>query len=113
MRNNTIDYVEFKAHNLQQIKEFYTAVFSWTFTDYGTNYIAFTDSGLSGGFELTTDPIVNGVLVVLYHDNLEEVQAKIVEAGGKIVAPIFEFPGGKRFQFLDPSGNELAVWTDK
>lgn len=113
MKNNTIDYVEFKAHNLQEVKDFYSTVFSWTFTDYGENYVAFSDSGLSGGFELTTDPIINGVLVVLFHDNLEEIQTAIEKNGGKIVIPIFEFPGGKRFQFLDPSGNELAVWTDK
>ena len=113
MKNNTIDYVEFRAHDLQKIKDFYTAVFSWKFTDYGATYTAFSESGLQGGFEFTTDPIINGALIVLYDEDLEKVQSVIKKAGGKIIIPIFEFPGGKRFHFLDPSGNELAVWSDK
>ena len=113
MRNNTIDYVEFKTTNIQEIKDFYSSIFSWVFTDYGPTYTAFAGSGLAGGFELTTAPIINGALIVLYHDNLNDVQSKILKAGGKIVVPTFEFPGGKRFHFLDPSGNELAVWVEE
>lgn len=111
--NNHINYIEFKATNLEAIKEFYTSVFGWQFTDYGPSYCPFddTNSGVSGGFEFTEEPIVNGALIVLFHDHLEIIQDKIEEAGGKINIPIFSFPGGKRFQFIDPSGNELAVWT--
>jgi len=113
IEDNHINYVEFKAHNLEQIKEFYTACFGWSFTDYGPTYIAFSDSGLSGGFETTDDKIVNGALVVLYHHDLVAIRNKIIEAGGEISIDIFSFPGGKRFHFLDPSGNDLAIWSDK
>ena len=110
--NNHIDYVEFMAHDLELIKKFYTQAFSWKFTDYGENYIAFNKSGLQGGFEKTNEPIVNGALIVLYHQDLEDLKRTIQLAGGKIVQDIFTFPGGKRFHFKDPSGNELAVWCE-
>ncbi len=110
--NNHIDYIEFKTHDLEKTKAFYSSAFGWTFTDYGSEYIAFSHSGLEGGFEKTDEPIVNGVLVVLYHTNLEQCIETIKKAGGTISVPIFTFPGGKRFQFKDPSGNELAVWLE-
>jgi predicted enzyme related to lactoylglutathione lyase len=106
-----INYIEFKAKDLNVIKVFYTKTFGWTFTDYGEDYVAFSNSGLEGGFEKTNDEIVNGVLVVLHHENLDVIQEEIIKAGGKIVVATFSFPGGKRFQFTDPSGNELAVWS--
>ena len=113
MTNNHINYVEFKANDLEKIKQFYTQVFGWEFTDYGPTYTAFTESGLDGGFEKTNEHIVNGVLVVLYYQKLEVVKNKITDAGGKISKDIFSFPGGKRFHFMDPAGNELAVWSDQ
>ncbi|PCJ92877.1 MAG: glyoxalase family protein [Flavobacteriaceae bacterium] len=111
--DNHINYVEFKAKDLEKIKEFYSAVFNWTFTDYGPDYVAFSDSGLEGGFEKSEDEIINGALVVLYHKNLEPIKNKILECKGTISKDVFSFPGGRRFQFLDPAGNELAVWSDK
>ena len=111
--NNHINYIELKAKDLDKIKEFYTKSFGWVFTDYGPNYVAFSDSGLEGGFEKTNDEIVNGVLVVLYHEDLELKKSEIIKAGGEIAEDIFSFPGGCRFHFNDPSGNELAVWSDK
>lgn len=113
MQSNQISYVEFKAHDLEKIKAFYQQTFDWTFTDYGLTYTSFSESGLSGGFEKTDQPIVNGTLVVLYHKDLVQCKAKVEEAGGSIPKDIFAFPGGKRFHFMDPSGNELAVWSDK
>ncbi len=113
MKNNHINYVEFKANDLEKIKKFYSEVFGWTFMDYGPTYVAFSDSGLAGGFEKTDEPITNSALVVLYHQDLGVIKNRIVEAEGKISKDIFEFPGGKRFHFIDPSGNELAVWSDK
>ncbi len=113
IKDNHINYIEFKAKDLEKIKEFYTASFNWTFTDYGPTYTAFSESGLSGGFEITENEIVNGALIVLYHKNLELIKNKIVKAGGKIIKDIFSFPGGRRFHFVDPSENELAVWSDK
>ena len=113
IKNNNINYVEFKAKNLEKTKAFYSTCFNWVFTDYGSTYIAFAESGLEGGFEKTDDPIVNGVLVVLYHENLDAIKGKIIESKGTISKDIFSFPGGSRFHFVDPSGNELAVWSDK
>ena len=111
-RNNKIDYIEFKANNLAAVKQFYTAVFDWEFTDYGPTYVSFEKSGVLGGFELTMDPIINGVLVVLHHTSLSDVKNKVIQFGGKITVDTFSFPGGYRFQFSDPSGNELAVWSE-
>ncbi|MEP2668728.1 MAG: VOC family protein [Cyclobacteriaceae bacterium] len=112
MKDNHIDYVEFKAKDLEAVKAFYTQSFNWSFTDYGPTYTAFSDSGLQGGFEKSDAEIVNGTLVVLFHKNLEVIKNKIVEAGGEISKDIFSFPGGHRFHFKDPAGNELAVWSD-
>lgn len=111
MKNNHIDYIEFKALDLERIKSFYSVLFNWTFTDYGPTYVSFSNSGIAGGFEKSEDPVVNGTLIVLYNDDLETLKSRIVEAGGKISKDIFPFPGGRRFHFLDPSGNELAVWS--
>ncbi|TAH40281.1 MAG: VOC family protein [Bacteroidetes bacterium] len=112
-QNNHINYIEFKAIDLEKIKSFYSTAFGWTFTDYGPGYVAFEESGLQGGFEKTDANIVNGALVVLYHQDLIMLKDKIKDAGGRISKDIFSFPGGKRFHFVDPSGNELAVWSDK
>lgn len=108
-----INYVEFKANDFEQIKAFYQEAFAWEFTDYGPTYTAFSNSGLEGGFEKTDQAISNGALVVLYDENLEAVMDKVIKAGGKISRETFSFPGGRRFHFTDPSGNELAVWSDK
>lgn len=112
MKNVHINYVELKANDLESVKKFYEQAFGWTFTDYGPGYTAFSNSGIEGGFEKTEEEIVNGALVVLHHEELELIQTQVEEAGGKIVVPIFSFPGGRRFQFLDPAGNQLAVWTE-
>ena len=112
MASTLINYVEFKAHDLEEIKRFYAQAFGWIFTDYGPTYVAFAESGLDGGFEKTTAPIINGALVVLYHKNLEQIKEHILQAGGRISKEIFSFPGGRRFHFLDPTGNELAVWSE-
>ena len=111
--NNHINYIEFKANDLEKIKSFYSKAFKWNFTDYGPDYIAFTESGLQGGFEKSKNIVVNGALTVLFHEDLKTACEKIIDAGGIISKEIFPFPGGKRFHFIDPSGNELAVWSDK
>lgn len=111
--SNHITYIELKANDLKKIKDFYHNSFHWSFTDYGPTYVAFSESGIQGGFELNEDKIVNGVLIVLYHKDLNLIKNRIIEFGGKITKDIFSFPGGRRFHFEDPSGNELAVWSDK
>ena len=108
-----VDYVEFSATDLGKMKAFYGAAFDWTFTDYGPDYVAFNDGRLDGGFAKADEVKAGGPLVVMYATDLEAVEAAVKSAGGTIVKPIFSFPGGRRFQFADPSGNELAVWSDK
>lgn len=110
--DNHINYIELYANDLEKIKVFYKACFAWSFEDYGPGYVAFSDSGLLGGFEKTDKEIVNGALVVLYNKDLESIKNKIIENGGVISIDTFSFPGGKRFQFIDPSGNELAIWSE-
>ena len=113
MKNNHISYVEFKAFDLEIVKKFYHQTFGWNFTDYGPTYVAFSESGLDGGFEKTDGNILSGALVILYNQDLDSIKAKIIGSGWKISKDIFSFPGGHRFHFIDPAGNELAVWSDK
>lgn len=111
-RDRRIDYVEFAATDVAEAKRFYGEVFEWSFEDYGPDYASFSDGRLSGGFFTARQIRRGGPLVVLYTSNLAAMEAKIVGAGGTIVKDTFEFPGGRRFHFTDPSGNELAVWSD-
>lgn len=109
-RDRTIDYIEFGATDIAGTKRFYAACFGWKFTDYGPDYVSFEDGRLTGGFTTESKP-GRGPLVVLYASNLEEILAGVKKAGGRIEREIFSFPGGRRFHFLDPNGNELAVWS--
>ena len=113
MNEGRIDYIEFHADNLLAVKRFYGAVFGWKFTDYGPDYAAMSE-GLDGGFN--ADPAERDKtrvpLVVLFATDLEAMEARVVAAGGTITLPIFSFPGGRRFHFRDPSGNELAVFSE-
>lgn len=105
-----LDYIEMQAAGgaLDSVKAFYSAAFGWTFTDYGPTYSSFSE-GLDGGFhtESAAKP-----LPILFSTDLERSQKAVEDAGGRIVKPIFPFPGGRRFHFLDPAGNELAVWKE-
>ena len=112
-QDRRIDYIEFRTTDIEEIKRFYSEVFGWEFTDYGPDYSSFSDGRLAGGFVSASEVQSGGPLVVLYSTNLEEIEARVSESGGQIVQEIFEFPGGRRFHFADPSGNELAVWSDQ
>ena len=110
-----INYVEFPARDLSATKAFFEAAFGWSFVDYGPTYTAFSDEGLDGGFyesDRAASTEHGSALVVFYSARLEETQRNVERAGGRIVKPIFSFPGGRRFHFADPSGNEFAVWSD-
>lgn len=116
LEHKKINYVEFPAEDLDGTKVFFQQVFGWTFQDFGPDYSAFENSGLMGGFfrsNLSSLTTSGAALIVLYSEALEETQQDIVRAGGKIVKEIFSFPGGRRFHFQEPSGNELAVWSDQ
>ncbi|MBN9549367.1 MAG: VOC family protein [Alphaproteobacteria bacterium] len=109
--NGKLDFLELPATSgkLDSVKSFYSAAFSWSFTDYGPTYSAFAE-GLDGGFQADADEAPARPLPVLYSENLEKTLGAVESAGGTIVKPIFSFPGGRRFHFTDPAGNELAVW---
>ncbi|MEM7808970.1 MAG: VOC family protein [Planctomycetota bacterium] len=114
-RDNTINYLEISVADLAAAKAFYGEVFGWSFTDYGPTYASFTaaQAGIDGGLEQVDDlPDRGPVLIVLYASDLDATQRRIESAGGTIVRPTFSFPGGRRFHFADPSGNELAVWSE-
>ena len=112
-QDGKINYVEFPAPDLPAVKQFYASAFGWSFVDYGPTYSAFDASaGLDGGFDATPDNPLTKPLVILYASDLEAMESKVRAAGGRITVPIFAFPGGRRFHFQDPAGNELAVWSD-
>ncbi|QDV19628.1 Glyoxalase-like domain protein [Gimesia panareensis] len=110
-----LNYVEFPARDLSATKTFFETVFGWSFTDYGPEYTAFANAGLEGGFyqsDLSSTTTNGSALLVFYSQDLEDTLARVKAAGGEIIKPIFSFPGGRRFQFREPSGNEFGVWAD-
>ena len=108
-----IDYIEMPASDVAASKRFYAAAFGWEFTDYGPDYAAFMDGRLAGGITKGARAGQGGVLVVIFAVDLAAAEKRVREAGGRIVKPAFSFPGGRRFHFADPAGNELAVWSDR
>ncbi len=112
-RDQRIDYIELPAVDIDAMKSFYGGAFGWTFEDFGPDYSSFSDGRLAGGFRKEPKVEPGGPLVVLFATDLEAAEARVRKLGGRIVKEIFEFPGGRRFQFADPSGNELAVWSDR
>ncbi len=113
MTHLKIDYVEFASGDLANSKAFFAKAFGWTFQNYGPDYAAMTNAGLDGG--LQSDPAESNALplVILKADDLEAAEAEVTSAGGTITRTIFAFPGGRRFHFREPGGNELAVWSEK
>ena len=115
-QHEKINYVEFPAKDIQLTKQFFSQVFGWQFQDYGPEYIAFSDQGINGGFyqaPLRSSTANGAALIVFYSQDLEATQDKIEKANGVIVKPIFSFPGGHRFHFTEPCGNEFAVWSEQ
>lgn len=115
-QHEKINYIEFPAKNISATKEFFRAIFAWEFVDYGSEYVAISNAGIEGGFfqsDLIMSTDHGSALIVFYSETLVATQEKIEKASGVINKPIFSFPGGRRFHFLDPNGNEFAVWSDK
>ncbi len=110
-----IDYLEYPARDLAATKAFFEQVFGWSFTDYGPEYTAFDHQGVDGGFylaDLRSTADKGAALTVFYSEDLQATLNKVTAAGGEISTPVFEFPGGRRFHFKEPSGNEFAVWAE-
>jgi predicted enzyme related to lactoylglutathione lyase len=108
--NLAINYVEFSSPDLAASRAFFEKAFGWRFTDYGPSYLAFGEAGVDGGFARGDDKVVPP-LVILYADDLDAAEAAMLAAGGKVVTPQYDFPGGRRFHFREPGGNVLAVWS--
>jgi predicted enzyme related to lactoylglutathione lyase len=114
-QTNKIFYIEFHASDLEKTKAFFESVFGWTFTDYGPDYTSFVDGRIAGGFARSnkrSSQAAGGALTVICNQRLEETLGKVVGHGGKVTQEIFSYPGGRRFHFTEPSGNELAVCTE-
>lgn len=113
--NEKLNYVEFSAKDLQATKLFFKSVFGWDFVDYGSDYTSFSDQGLNGGFfkgESFNQTSKGGALLVFYSKDIQSTYRKITMNGGIVTKDIFDFPGGCRFHFNEPSGNEFAVWSE-
>ena len=114
-KHEKINYIELPARDINSAKAFFEKAFGWDFVDYGPEYTCFTNGGIDGGFfksDLKASTENGSALVVLYSKDLEDTKSKIEPAGGKIVKEIFSFPGGRRFHFSDPNGNEYAIWSE-
>lgn len=116
LQDKKINYIEFPAVDIPAVQKFYETCFQWKFESYGDDYVSFDDGTMTGGF-FKSDKVStteNGaVLVVLYAEDLEEIRQTVLSNGATLVREIFSFPGGRRFHFADPHGNELAIWSDK
>jgi predicted enzyme related to lactoylglutathione lyase len=113
---NTIDYIEIPSRDLAATKTFFSALFGWSFQDYGPEYAAFDDGRTTGGFfasQKTSSVDAGAPLIIFYQPNLKQMCTKIADLGGEITKDIFEFPGGRRFHFREPGGAEFAIWSDE
>ena len=113
--HHEINYIEFEVSDMPQAHQFYQAAFDWKFNVYGPGYsgIQKPGGGEVGGLRLTSEVATGGPLVILFSSDLDRSLAAVRAAGGDVSKEPFEFPGGRRFHFKDPSGNELAVWSEK
>jgi predicted enzyme related to lactoylglutathione lyase len=110
---NQIDYVEIPVTDLKKVKAFFTALFGWSFQEWGDGYLSFNDGRLDGGFQLCEAPApTNGIVLIFYSLDLERDLARVQELGATISQEIFDFPGGRRFHFIDPVGTEYAIWSE-
>jgi len=113
--HDKINYIEFPARDLESTKAFFSKAFGWDFQDYGPEYTSFSNAGVAGGFyksDVCARTEKGCALIVLYSNDLEGTLSRVMEAGGDIIKEIFSFPGGRRFHFAEPSGNEFAAWSE-
>lgn len=113
-RHHRIDYVEFAAPNLEASKSFYAEVFGWRFNDYGPAYAGIQSAsgdGEAGGLDGNGSAGSGAPLVMIFSADLTATLDSVSGAGGRITVEPFDFPGGRRFHFTDPGGNEVGVWT--
>ncbi len=107
-----IDYIEIPVTDLGKARDFFEALFGWSFVSYGEDYMSFSDGRLDGGFRRVTEAApANGVLLIFFSEDLERDVERVQQLGAKISEAIFPFPGGRRFHFVDPTGTEYAIWS--
>ena len=106
-----IDYNEIPVTDMEAAKAFYGTAFGWTFIDFGPTYASFENAGIEGGLRLEDHAFPTGALIILKAENLIAAEIRVTYAGGTIISRE-DFPGGRRFHFTDPTGNELAVWSE-
>jgi predicted enzyme related to lactoylglutathione lyase len=114
-KHHRLDYLELPCTEIDASKAFFTSVFGWSFVDYGPDYCCTSGQPIEVGFfrsEQSAKTSAGSALTVLFSSDLAASEKAVMDAGGVIVKPVFEFPGGRRFQFEDPSGNEFAVWAE-
>lgn len=105
-----INYIELDSSDIAASQAFFEKAFGWSFTSYGPGYVAFDNAGVDGGIS-QAESAPKPPLVVLYAEDLDAAEATMLAAGGEITVPQFDFPGGRRFHFREPGGNEMAVWS--
>lgn len=109
---NCIDYVEIPVTDIKKAREFFAALFDWSFENWGEEYTSFSDGRLDGGFRLSAEAApTSGVLLIFFSTDLERDLDRVQQLGATISEPIFPFPGGRRFHFVDPTGTEYAIWS--
>jgi len=107
-----IDYIEIPVTDLEKTRAFFQDLYGWTFQEWGPDYFGFNDGRLEGGLRRAEEAApASGVLLVFYSENLERDVERVRELGATISQNIFEFPGGRRFHFVDPAGTEFAIWS--
>jgi predicted enzyme related to lactoylglutathione lyase len=114
--HHAIDYVELPAPDLPATRAFYEQAFDWQFNEYGPEYAGIrspSGEGEVGGLDGTAGPDRRAPLVLLYSDDLDATVEAVKAAGGKVIREPYDFPGGRRFHFADPSGTELGVYSSK
>ena len=114
MAGPRIDYIELPSATAHELtRAFYAKAFGWAFTDYGPDYAATTTGDVDIGLNGQPQEALSAPLPVVRVDDLEAAFGAVTKAGGVIAKPIFAFPGGRRFHFIDPAGSELAVWSER
>jgi predicted enzyme related to lactoylglutathione lyase len=115
-QNHGIDYIELPAANTEELrrtKKFYSTTFGWEYKDWGDEYSDTQNSGIGSGINAGSDHRPRAPMPTIYAEDLAATRSAVLSNAGKVTREIFEFPGGRRFHFIDPAGNELAVWSDK
>jgi predicted enzyme related to lactoylglutathione lyase len=105
-----IDYLEFPSSNRAHSSAFFQAAFGWGVTSYGPDYDGINGAGIDGGVDQSTDKVA-ATMAVIRTDDLDGAERRVIAAGGVITRAQFDFPGGRRFHFREPGGNELAVYV--